>query len=340
MKRTKGAGIAAAGVAAAIAVSGFTGQTAFADEATPTPSTNPSTTQDQTGTDSTTQTVAQDQTIQEAEQTYSDAKDAAEQAADAADQAQADKDAADKALEDATAASSQADADAKDKADAASQAAKDEQAAKDATDAAAQNATDKAKALADAKQAQAEALADLAMARDHANRLLAIIFGKGTSYDLSTNPTIKMGANGDLSYFENIFLDGKKLSLSEYKAQRGSTYVLLSDATAQALAIGTHSLTFEYEYGSVTGSFSVTRPTPTPEHNDSTGKKNATTKKDVTTKKDATPAARHAAATVEEAVALPQTGDDLPSAPLAGLLAMLGLGAIGTSRHRAKHMAD
>lgn len=90
----------------------------------------------------------------------------------------------------------------------------------------------------------------------------------------------------------------------------------------------------------MTGSFSVTRPTPTPEHNDSTGKKNATTKKDVTTKKDATPAARHAAATVEEAVALPQTGDDLPSAPLAGLLAMLGLGAIGTSRHRAKHMAD
>ena|GEM_PF-5319772 len=288
--------------------------------------------------------------LADAQKKADDAKAAAEQADAQADAAQKAADAAaddaakqheiydalTKANQDYTDAKKKAEA-AQAAADAAALAAKD---AADATDAAAQNATDKAKALADAKQAQAEALADLAMARDHANRLLAIIFGKGTSYDLSTNPTIKMGANGDLSYFENIFLDGKKLSLSEYKAQRGSTYVLLSDATAQALAIGTHSLTFEYEYGSVTGSFSVTRPTPTPEHNDSTGKKNATTKKDVTTKKDATPAARHAAATVEEAVALPQTGDDLPSAPLAGLLAMLGLGAIGTSRHRAKHMAD
>ncbi|MEE1273196.1 MAG: CAP domain-containing protein [Olegusella sp.] len=174
MKRTKGAGIAAAGVAAAIAVSGFTGQTAFADEATPTPSTNPSTTQDQTGTDSTTQTVAQDQTIQEAEQTYSDAKDAAEQAAAdaggvtadtvaAADQAKIDADAANEAAQQAK---TEADAKASE-ADAALSDAKDTQsaAASELADAQ-QKQADAQQAVEDAQAAVEQAQADLDAARN------------------------------------------------------------------------------------------------------------------------------------------------------------------------------
>jgi hypothetical protein len=170
-------------------------------------------------------------------------------------------------------------------------------------------------------------------AQANAASKLVITEGDGASYDESTPAAVRMASNGSLEYLKSVLVDGSSVDPSLYRATAGSTVLELSEGFAKTLSEGAHELTFQFEYGDVTGAFEISKAYAAPIAEN--GKHARTASATAGTAASATTAESVATAS-KSASATPQTADELPAGLLAALFASMGVGAYSATR-RAKH---
>lgn len=73
----------------------------------------------------------------------------------------------------------------------------------------------------------------------------------------ATNNPLTFRANGDISKFKNIEIDGKVVNKNNYIVKSGSTIVTFNGDYAKTLSVGRHKLTFIYADGECSTYFTV-----------------------------------------------------------------------------------
>lgn len=84
-----------------------------------------------------------------------------------------------------------------------------------------------------------------------------IIEGNGAVWTLATKDTLIFTANGPLSKFKGIEVDGKTVASSNYTAVSGSTVITLKSEYLNTLSVGKHTLTVLYTDGEASSTFEV-----------------------------------------------------------------------------------
>ena len=84
-----------------------------------------------------------------------------------------------------------------------------------------------------------------------------IIKGDGQTWKKGTETGLTMTADGPMEKFTGLLVDGKTVPTEDYTVVSGSTVVTLKPAYAEALEVGKHTLTVQYQDGSATGEFTV-----------------------------------------------------------------------------------
>lgn len=138
-----------------------------------------------------------------------------------------------------------------------------EKSAHEALAAAKKKADEKAAAAEEAANAYTLALAEQVMAEENFTKLKPVykfIAGEGTTYTQDTGGNFVIATNGRYGWFDDIYIDGKKVDRSNYTSAEGSTYVTLTKAFMDTLAAGEHTVGFVYDYDIVaSGSFTIAK---------------------------------------------------------------------------------
>lgn len=99
--------------------------------------------------------------------------------------------------------------------------------------------------------------------KDKLNSLLAdlinyrIIEGDGSQWTNGSNGSITMKANGSVSKFKGIKIDGEDVSKDNYTVKSGSTIITLKPDYLNSLSVGKHTLTVIYTDGDTSGEFEI-----------------------------------------------------------------------------------
>ena len=95
-----------------------------------------------------------------------------------------------------------------------------------------------------------------------------VIEGDKSTHVVEDGTDLTIKANGPLSKFTGLLVDDKTVDPDQYTVVSGSTIVTLKDSYLDTLSVGQHSLTFLYEDGQTTGTFTIqakpATPAPTP----------------------------------------------------------------------------
>ena len=111
----------------------------------------------------------------------------------------------------------------------------------------------------------------------HWQFIYKIITGANQTYTKNVDEGLTITCNGDVGYLVGIEVDGKMIDPSKYSIVSGSTILTLSKDYLNSLSLGTHSVKFVYEDGSVDTNFTIVEgPKPvssdvTPSVNPKTG---------------------------------------------------------------------
>lgn len=84
-----------------------------------------------------------------------------------------------------------------------------------------------------------------------------IIDGDGATWKLNSDGSLTITANGPLSKFTGIEVDGKAVDASNYTVVSGSTIITLKDDYLNTLSVGKHTLTVLYTDGEASGTFEI-----------------------------------------------------------------------------------
>ena len=84
-----------------------------------------------------------------------------------------------------------------------------------------------------------------------------IIEGANSSWTKNTDDALSFSADGDLSKFAGIKIDGEWLDKENYTATSGSTIITLKNEYLKTLSVGEHKITFVYTDGEVSTNFEV-----------------------------------------------------------------------------------
>lgn len=84
-----------------------------------------------------------------------------------------------------------------------------------------------------------------------------IIDGDGATWKLNSDGSLTITANGPLSKFTGIEVDGKAVDASNYTAVSGSTIITLKADYLNTLSVGKHTLTVLYTDGEASGTFEI-----------------------------------------------------------------------------------
>lgn len=86
-----------------------------------------------------------------------------------------------------------------------------------------------------------------------------IIEGENQTYIIEEGKELIVKANGEISKFDGLKVDGKILDTANYMAVSGSTVVTLKKEYLDTLTVGKHILTFLYSDGEVTTDFNIVK---------------------------------------------------------------------------------
>lgn len=84
-----------------------------------------------------------------------------------------------------------------------------------------------------------------------------IIEGNGATWTLGSKDSLKIVANGPLSKFNGIEIDGKTVDSSNYTVASGSTIITFKSEYLNTLSAGKHTISVIYETGKAQGEFTV-----------------------------------------------------------------------------------
>lgn len=84
-----------------------------------------------------------------------------------------------------------------------------------------------------------------------------VVEGAGNSWTQNSDGTLTFRADGDISKFSGIKVDGVEISSDKYSVNLSNGAVTLNSDYLAALAVGTHTLTFVYDDGECSASFEV-----------------------------------------------------------------------------------
>ena len=110
--------------------------------------------------------------------------------------------------------------------------------------------------------------------------------------------TITIKADGELSKFVSVSMDGNIVDAANYTVKSGSTIVTFTKAYLDTLSVGNHTVRFTYTDGYVEAALTITQAAAQPEEDDT-----ADTTEDTTTEPDTNK---------EEKDEVPKTGDETP----------------------------
>lgn len=95
-----------------------------------------------------------------------------------------------------------------------------------------------------------------------------VIEGDKATYVVASGTNLTVKANGPLSKFTGLLVDGTAVDPTAYTAVSGSTIVTLQSSYLDTLSVGQHSLTFLYRDGRTAGTLTIqpkpATPTPVP----------------------------------------------------------------------------
>lgn len=93
--------------------------------------------------------------------------------------------------------------------------------------------------------------------KNKVNVTYSILDGNNQTYIVDTNIDIIIKSDGDLNKLEGIKVDGKLIDEENYETKNGSTILTLKSSYLNDLDIGSHTLEFVYNDGSVVARFNV-----------------------------------------------------------------------------------
>lgn len=89
-----------------------------------------------------------------------------------------------------------------------------------------------------------------------------LLDGDGQSVTAGTIGPLSFRASGPLAWFTGILMDGESVALDCYTVEDGSTVVTLLPGYVTRLAVGTHTLTFQYSNGGTVDTIFHVLPSP------------------------------------------------------------------------------
>ena len=89
-----------------------------------------------------------------------------------------------------------------------------------------------------------------------------LLDGDGQSVTAGTIGALSFRASGPLAWFTGILMDGESVALDCYTVEDGSTVVTLLSGYVTRLAVGTHTLTFQYSNGGTVDTIFHVLPSP------------------------------------------------------------------------------
>ena len=110
-----------------------------------------------------------------------------------------------------------------------------------------ENVKAKEDALAEAQRIKAVADADVAIAAAEYQEFLTVVSGNDSKYVTGSNGTVEISANGNMSSFTGVMIDGTLIDPSFYRVTGNS--VILDKSILDTLGAGKHTVAIVYEYG-------------------------------------------------------------------------------------------
>lgn len=110
-----------------------------------------------------------------------------------------------------------------------------------------ENVKAKEDALAEAQRIKAVADADVAIAAAEYQEFLTVVSGNDSKYVTGSNGTVEISANGNMSSFTGVMIDGTLIDPSFYRVTGNS--VILDKSILDTLGAGKHAVALVYEYG-------------------------------------------------------------------------------------------
>ena len=95
-----------------------------------------------------------------------------------------------------------------------------------------------------------------------------ITSGDGKRWSKKSGGVLTFTCNGPLSKFTGIRVDGKAVLSKHYTYKEGSTIVTLKSSYLEGLSLGNHTITFRYEDGDTSATFTVQKEAVTPSTGD------------------------------------------------------------------------
>ncbi len=84
--------------------------------------------------------------------------------------------------------------------------------------------------------------------------------GAGSSWITNSDEALTFVANGDISKFVGIEVDGEWVDEENYVVDSGSTVVTLKNEYLKTLSVGEHEITFVYTDGECSANFEIKEP--------------------------------------------------------------------------------
>ena len=97
----------------------------------------------------------------------------------------------------------------------------------------------------------------------------AIVKGNGGKWSTDTGSGLSFTANGPISKFVSVEIDGKVIDTKHYSVKAGSTIITLNASYLETLSVGEHTITVVYTDGETDGTFRINPKSATPATGDS-----------------------------------------------------------------------
>ena len=91
-----------------------------------------------------------------------------------------------------------------------------------------------------------------------------IVKGDGGKWSEGTASGLSFTANGPISKFVSVEIDGKVIDAKYYSVKAGSTIITLNASYLETLSVGTHTITVVYSDGETEGTFKINPKSATP----------------------------------------------------------------------------
>lgn len=91
-----------------------------------------------------------------------------------------------------------------------------------------------------------------------------IVKGDGGKWSKGTASGLSFTANGPISKFVSVEIDGKVIDAKYYSVKAGSTIITLNASYLETLSVGTHTITVVYSDGETEGTFKINPKSATP----------------------------------------------------------------------------